>query len=175
MKKLIISIFITLFTHNLMANSNYNANGEMSSFNVGYEMGTIANRDVSGVSIEYNFLFKLNHMKKYQGLGIGLGLDLDTLSPTSINNNINDNVQTIGIQAKIGYTLYDKYNIPVYIRIGVGPIYSYLKNSEGETNIQYSTDINVNVYKGLGFGFQYKEILNNDKVQVGIFYLQKSF
>jgi len=94
------------------------------------------------------------------GLAYGLGIDLVTLSSSnstsSYKKNSNGNY-TLGLQFKLGYSLYSLINYPVHIKVEAG--YGVTRfNDENKYGAQFGTSLDVAVYKDYSVGIAYKQV-----------------
>lgn len=87
------------------------------------------------------------------GLYVGVGADYVGIDlPYSSNPNY-----TLGVQAKIGYSLKNNTGIPLCIKadVGYGVSRLYDENSYGS---QHSLAAEVSIYNGIGVGVKYKYV-----------------
>jgi len=132
---------------------------------------SIAGEKYNGADISASFLYKLNLQNSFQGFGIGLGFDESGI-------DTNSTINTLGGELKIGYTLYDTFDIPLSFRLGVGTTYitDTKTTKDWHWRAQYSLDANYIFYNALGAGIKYKyNIIHNKPIHNIVFFLSVSF
>jgi len=166
-------ILLLLISLAMFLNADYIKGTELSSASFGFGGVKLDNGRGTALMSEadFNLLLLLNVKEKYKGVGLGIGFDATRIVQNSRKNTLSEDIGALGIEIKTGYTLKEKYNIPVYMRIGVGLNYE-LNNSD--IKIQSSADINWQIVKKITIGYKYK-VIGNFEQKANLFYISTTF
>jgi len=133
MKKIILSaLAVAALSMSASAESKIT---DMSTFTLGYGSASsselfASNEAVYGISYDF-----VGHVFDFlpEGVGVGAGLNVYGIGGTTTVAALT----SAGGELKVGYTLGAKFDIPVFVRAGVG--YGYTYNSAGGTGgLQWS-------------------------------------
>lgn len=148
------------------------AEGNLSSYQIGYSSNDTATQEPSKRGGFYNGVDFLSTSSS--GIGIGVGFDLNAWdAPSSYGRDAT--MFSMGATAKVGYTFQSRYNIPLKLKAGVG--YGIIKSvDDSGWGMQYEAGGEYLLYKSLGIGIKYKyaqaELLGTTfKNDSSIFYL----
>ena len=114
-----------------------------------------------------------------KGLLIGVGFNVNTFSISTTTTS--GGAYTMAVDALMGYTFKDKFNIPLTLKAGVG--YGVTHDNIANLNswaAQYSASAVYTIYKGVGLGVRYSttntRLLNTDvKIKSSIAYLNIAY
>jgi len=151
MKKIILSaLAVAAITVSASAASKVT---DMSTVTLGY--GSASSTELFASSeaaygISYDFV---GHAFEFlpEGVGVGLGLNVYGIGGTTTVAALT----SAGGELKVGYTLGAKFDIPVFVRAGVGYGYTY-NSADGAGGLQWSVDANWKIWKHLGVGVKYQ-------------------
>ena len=115
-----------------------------------------------------------------KGLLIGVGFNINTFSISS-STTTSGGAYTMAVDALMGYTFKDKFDIPLALKAGVG--YGVTHDNIANLNswaAQYSASAVYTIYKGVGLGVRYSttntRLLNTDvKIKSSIAYLNIAY
>ena len=175
MKKKILSLVaVATLSTGAFASSNLQIGGSSNNLNSGTTK--------SGV---YLGMDGMKDVK--QGLLLGAGFNINTFKVERTQTSgiytltTSGAAYTMAVDALVGYTFKDKFDIPLTLKAGIG--YGVTRDNIVKKNswaAQYSTSAVYTIYKGVGLGVRYSttntQLLNTDvKIKSSIAYLNIAY
>lgn len=162
MKKNILSLVaLVVLSTNLIADG---------SVEIGYSSNDVASDETKG-----GFYMGLDSLKNVRGFLLGAGFNINTFEFA------NNSAYTMAVDALMGYTLKNSFDIPFSVKGGVGyGVTHFETNADNDYAMQYSASLEYDIYKGWGLGVKYKTTeveFKNTKIDIDstMIYLNKSF
>jgi len=175
MKKKILSLVaVATLSTGAFASSNIQIGGSSNNLNSGTTK--------SGV---YLGMDGMKDVKQGFLLGAGFNINMFSLDRTQTSGGTtlttSGGAYTMAVDALVGYTFKDKFDIPLTLKAGIG--YGVARDNIVKHNswaAQYSASAVYTIYKGVGLGVRYSttntQLLNTDvKIKSSIAYLNIAY